>query len=352
MRTKKYKSAGGIGTVLCMIIICLTAAVSASADYYTEASAAPAVMMPEQVYIGGMPFGVRFFTEGVIIAGLEDVKSNGGDVCPAKDAGLMPKDVIMKINGESATSSEMVIGAITSSGGNKIKLTYKRGGSEHEAVITPVAGDDGIYRAGMWIRDNAAGIGTVTYYNGDSGEFAGLGHGICDTETGELMPLSKGIVTNVSLCGINRGKAGAPGELKGYFNNKDIGTLTKNTRCGVYGILTRMPQRGELIDVAGRGSVKAGDVKIRCTLHDGETREYDAVISEINKKSEDNKSFIITVTDRSLIEATGGIVQGMSGSPIIQNGALIGAVTHVMINDPTRGYGIFIENMMANAAAK
>lgn len=299
-----------------------------------------------RVCIGGMPFGVRFQTEGVTVAELLDVKTKDGDVCPARDAGLRRGDVITAVNGKKIGSAADVINEIASAKG-AVTLSYRRGGEEHEATLSPVVDEKGIKRAGMWIRDTAAGIGTVTFYDKKSGLFAGLGHGICDAETGELIPLCHGIVTEVSLCGINRGVAGAPGELKGYFGAERVGELTKNTRTGVYGVLTKLPAgTDELIAVAAKSEIREGDVTIRCTLADGEMRDYTAKISDIDKSGGDCKNFIVTVTDAELLRRTGGIVQGMSGSPIIQNGKLVGAVTHVMINDPTRGYGIFIENMI------
>lgn len=300
---------------------------------------------------GGMPFGVRFQTDGIIVAGLEDVVTESGGVCPAKEAGISPGDLILAADGARISSADGLIKIISDCGGRDIKLTYRHGGEEHTATLRPVKDKKGAFRAGMWVRDSAAGIGTVTFYNADTGEFAGLGHGICDSESGELIPLITGRVTDVSLFGIERGIAGTPGELKGYFGTKEIGSICKNSATGVYGTLTKLPRGGESVRIATRSEVKAGDVTVRCTLADGEMRDYSAVISEINRRSRDNKSFIITITDPELIEKTGGIVQGMSGSPILQNGRLIGAVTHVMINDPTRGYGIFIENMLDNMPA-
>lgn len=300
---------------------------------------------------GGMPFGVRFQTDGVIVAGIENVETDRGGVCPAKDAGIAAGDLILSANGKKISSADELIKIISESGGDGVKLAYRRGGEEHTARLSPAKDKKGVPRAGMWVRDSAAGIGTVTYYDPATGQFAGLGHGICDSSSGELIPLVTGRVTDVSLFGIERGVAGTPGELKGYFGSREIGTICKNTETGVYGTFTKIPDDGAPTEIAHRGEIKAGEVIVRCTLADGEMRDYTAVISEINRRSRDNKSFIITITDPALIERSGGIVQGMSGSPILQDGKLIGAVTHVMVNDPARGYGIFIENMLDNMPA-
>ncbi len=299
------------------------------------------------VNVGGMPFGVRFKTVGVTVAELEKIDTKDGYACPAEAAGLASGDIITKVNGKDVSGADEVIRRIAGSGGKSLEVTYTRHGEEHETILTPIKDGRGIYRAGMWIRDSAAGIGTVTYYDAKTGEFAGLGHGICDAETGELIPLSEGIVTDVSISGINKGAAGAPGELKGFFGEARIGQIAKNTRTGVYGTLRRLPRiEGEYVEIATRNEVKTGAVTVRCTLADGEMRDYAAEIAEIDAKSADTKNFIVKITDPELLARTGGIVQGMSGSPILQNGKLVGAVTHVMVNDPTRGYGIFIENMM------
>lgn len=336
MRTKRIIHKGAIAAVLAAVMVAFTVTVSAAGN----------------LCAGGMPFGVRFQTDGVIVAGLEDVATDKGGVCPAKDAGIKAGDLITAANGKKVSSADEIVGLISGCGGKEIRLTYRRGGEEKTARLTPVADKKGAFRAGMWVRDSAAGIGTVTFYDPDTGDFAGLGHGICDSESGELIPLVTGRVTDVSLFGIERGVAGTPGELKGYFGSKIIGNICKNSATGVYGTLSKLPAGGEAIEIATRGEIKAGEAVIRCTLADGDMRDYSAVISEINRRSRDNKSFIITVTDPALIERTGGIVQGMSGSPIIQDGRLVGAVTHVMINDPSRGYGIFIENMIENMPAR
>jgi len=208
--------------------------------------------------------------------------------------------------------------------------------------------EEGKYVTGLYVRDSGAGIGTVTFIVPETGAFGGLGHGICDGETGELIPMQRGSVVGVTISGVVKGLAGSPGEVKGYFSSGKTGTLLGNTECGVYGILAKLPEKlpCEPLPIGLRNTVKEGKATIYCTLDGTAPQEYDIEISDIHRDSHSNKCFTVKVTDTDLINKTGGIIQGMSGSPIIQNGKLVGAVTHVLINDPTCGYGIFIENML------
>ena len=200
------------------------------------------------------------------------------------------------------------------------------------------------------MRDSTAGIGTITYYNPNTGEFAGLGHGICDVDTGELMPLLSGVVVDVNINDIIKGKSGEPGELKGSFSSVKTGEIYKNSGLGVFGKLNSTPDSIKSpMKAAGREEVTEGDAVILVNPDGKGIREYSVNLSKIDKYSDGTKCFVIEVTDKELISLTGGIVQGMSGSPILQNGKLIGAVTHVLVNDPTKGYGIFIENMLSEA---
>ena len=197
------------------------------------------------------------------------------------------------------------------------------------------------------MRDSASGIGTVTFVDPESGLFGGLGHGVCDGDTGALVPLSRGSVLSVDLKGAVRGECGKPGELRGSFTGKRLGAVVTNSECGVFGILAKAPETPYApMPVATAREVKEGSATVLCTLDGEGIREYAVEISHIDHSARPTKSFTVRVTDPALLEKTGGIVQGMSGSPIIQNGKLVGAVTHVLINDPTTGYGIFIENML------
>jgi stage IV sporulation protein B len=201
------------------------------------------------------------------------------------------------------------------------------------------------------LKDGAAGIGTITYIDPVTGEFGGLGHGICDSDTGEVISFTAGEVTGIVLSGVKKGEEGKPGELSGMLTDKVSGVLYSNTECGVFGKLDKIPETiaATPIAIAHRNEVQEGEAIIRSTVKSGAVKEYKIQISEVNKASTGTKSFKIKVTDPTLIAITGGVVRGMSGSPIIQNGKLVGAVTHVMVASPTEGYGIFIENML-NAA--
>ena len=299
---------------------------------------------PKSVGVGGMPFGVRFTAEGVVIVGFSEVVTENGVVNPARDAGLSAGDVIVAVNGEEIASAEEMTEKIEA-GGGPLTLSYLRDGERKTAVIVPAESvADGRRRAGLWVRDTMAGIGTVTYFLPETGEFAGLGHGICDPEDGGLVTMESGTVTDVIITGVEKGAPGTPGELKGAFTGNRTGTITSNTACGVYGVFEKLP-KGERMEIGGRETVHAGRASILCTVDGDGPREYAVCITEIDRESRDNRSFSVVVTDKALLERTGGIVQGMSGSPVIQDGRLIGAVTHVLVGDPAEGYGIFIENM-------
>ena len=301
------------------------------------------------LYPGGVPFGVKFHTDGLIVIGFSDITGEGGRSNPAYDAGLREKDVITKINGAPVSGVSQLTEAVDGSSGGEITVTYRRGGRENVAHVFPkYSSEDGRYKTGLLIRDSGAGIGTVTFIDPTSLSFGGLGHGICDGDTGELIPMDRGSVLDVTISGIAKGAVGAPGEIKGYFGGCKTGTLSSNTSCGVYGTFASLPENlpTEPMRVGTRSQLREGEAYIYCTLDGGDPCKYTVKISDINLSANGNKCFTVKVTDKALIEKTGGIVRGMSGSPIIQNGKLVGAVTHVLVNDPTTGYGIFIENML------
>ena len=303
----------------------------------------------DEVYVGGMPFGIKLYTEGLLVVGFSPVDCDAGSTTPASDAGLTVGDVIIEINGKKVTTSVEFSDTVGTSEG-ELQIKYLRHGEEHTVTVKPsLSKKDGRYKTGMWLRDSTAGIGTVTFTVPDTLEFAGLGHGVCDGETGDLIPLQRGVAAEAKISGIKKGTPGTPGELRGYFTGADIGTIQSNTSCGVFGVLSKEvinPLMPDKVCIASRGEVKLGEADIYCTLEGAEPSQFKIKILRL---PEDSSNFEIEVCGTALLEKTGGIVQGMSGSPIIQDGKLVGAVTHVLISDPTKGYGIFIEDMLEAA---
>ncbi len=304
----------------------------------------------DTVYLGGMPFGVRFYTGKLCVNGFGEVDGAGGAVSPAKEAGICENDIILKVDDKKVENAEDVTGAVTKSGGKELKFTVQRGGKELVIPIKPVLSESsGEFRIGLWLKDGTAGIGTVTYIKPKTGAFGGLGHGICDSTDGSLCDISKGVVSEVTINGVKLGKSGDPGELKGIFTTEKSGSVSSNTEHGVFGVLSDPEEYcGTLkeIKIGKREDLHDGDAVIYCTVDEIGICEYDVKISTDAGSDSPNSSFLVEVCDKELIEKTGGIVQGMSGSPIVQDGVLVGAVTHVLISDPTRGYGIYIDAML------
>lgn len=291
----------------------------------------------------GTPFGIKLRTDGVMAISVTDGS-------PAKSAGIKQGDVIISVNDVRVRSNSDISDAIQLSP-ERCEVILQRGDSERLIRMQPYE-DCGIYKIGVWVRDSAAGIGTMSYFDPVTGEYGGLGHSVSDVTTGELMPLLSGEITSADINGIVRGEAGAPGELCGRIVPNDaIGTIDRNTKCGIFGTVSEAPTDSEAVPMAFRQEVKTGAATILTTI-DGDTpKEYDIVIEHINIcDMESSKSMVIRITDPELLSQTGGIICGMSGSPILQEGRLVGAVTHVFLNDPERGYAIFCETMLDNAA--
>jgi len=329
-----------ITAILCLILC--------AATLLPSSVCAHAVETEYEVIVGGTLFGAKMLTEGALVVGLDKVSPQGNATpkAPAYDGGMRMKDIIIEINGKKVTSAKTVTDGIDQCNGSSVTFKIKRGDTVKELTVTPIKDKEGKYKAGIWIRDEASGIGTVTYILPETGEFAGLGHGICDGDTGALLPIKRGAVSNAELIGVIKGQKGIPGELKGTIGAAKKGSLIKNTEQGVYGILVHIPDElNERMKVASKSEVTEGKALLRC-FASGRLEDYEIEISRVNSASGSTKNFVIKVTDPRLLMLTGGIVQGLSGSPIIQNGKLVGAVTHVMIADPTTGYGIFIENML------
>ena len=302
---------------------------------------------------GGMPFGVKFSTEGVLVVGFCDVDAEGGQVNPAYAAGLRVRDVITALDGKQIIDAAQFGNMISEAGATPLSLTYTRAGKSYSTTLTPAKSlSENRYKTGLFVRDSGAGIGTVTFIDPATGAFGGLGHGICDAESGALVGMTRGVISDVTISGVQKGVSGKPGELKGYFGTNKTGTLLSNTDCGVFGVFAKSPVfEKDTLPIAKPSQVKEGEAYILCTVDKSGPCKYSIRISDIDKTATGSKCFTVKITDPKLIEKTGGIVQGMSGSPIIQNGKLVGAVTHVLIGDPTTGYGIFIENML-NAAQR
>lgn len=309
------------------------------------------VVNETDVIPGGQPFGIKLTTEGVMVVGMSDVDTSSGPKNPAYNAGIRIGDIILAVNGKTVSGNDDVEKAFLDSNGKPVKISFKRDTVAYNVTVTPVkSANESTYKAGIWVRDSTAGIGTLTFFCPGSGVFAGLGHGICDVDTGEIMPLSQGDIVHASISGIAKGQKGQPGELKGFFLSElRWGALNANTETGVYGTMDGFPQ-GKAIPVAMKQQVHTGPAEIYTTLNGSTPQKFSVVIEKVHfNDNAATKNMVVRVTDKSLLAQTGGIVQGMSGSPIIQDGKLVGAVTHVFVNDPTHGYGIFAENMIKTA---
>lgn len=300
------------------------------------------------VGLGGDIFGIKLYTKGVIAVNIDSVPTPSGSIHPAEKADIRKGDNITHIDGKEISSANELIEAIENSGGKVLELKVNRKGEVLTLNLEPVRSKDGKYKAGLWVRDSSAGIGTVTFYDDENGYFAGLGHGVCDIDTGEIMPLSNGEAVRATVNGFYKSSAGDPGELCGVFSDKTIGSLRVNGATGVYGTL-ESAKNAKQIPVALAAEVKEGAAQIVATVDGSGPQYYDAQITKVYDGATGERNMIVKITDRELLARTGGILQGMSGSPIIQNSMLVGAVTHVFINDPAQGYGIFAENMLKTA---
>lgn len=334
------------GAAVCAAALALSAllvpagAVSASG---TAERAAPLELVPV-----GKAIGVKLFAEGVLVVGLSE---GAESVSPARKGGVKMGDLILTMNDVTIESTEHLQSLLADNGEREAALGVRRGARLVRLTVCPQKGEDGVCRLGAWIRDSMAGIGTVTFYDPQTGAFAALGHGITDVDTGALMPLSRGAVMAASVKAVRRGESGSPGELRGDFDlTHDLGTLYANTECGIFGVLpasSRPAVTAQAIPVAARSEVHAGRAVILANCQGDEVREYEIEIEKLYSGAAPTRNLLLRVTDPELIARTGGIVQGMSGSPIVQDGKLVGAVTHVLIDDPQRGYGILIENMLS-----
>lgn len=317
-------------------------------------------VIPEtKVIVSGKPIGVKMLSRGVLVTGFVGFLSNESIfVTPARDCGLESGDRILAVNGEEIESAEELTQVLTMGKGKSASLKVEREGKEITVTAEPCQEEKtGVYKLGLWVKDSVAGIGTLTFYSKNTGFYGALGHGITDSETGTVFNLKKGMLLNADITGVIKGTAGIPGELKGIFltgdkNNGGIGNVLLNNEKGIYGYLGEEAIEklsGKEMLIGTSSMVKEGSATILTTIDGEGPCEYEAQIEKVSlSKVNTTKGLVIRITDKTLLQKTGGIVQGMSGSPILQNGRIIGAVTHVMINDPTCGYGVFIESMLAN----
>ncbi len=310
------------------------------------------LMEDEYVYAGGQTVGIAMYTDGIYVTDtvpVEDEYSNY--VKPADDAKIKKGDYIISANGTELNDISNLEAVLNASNGNKIKITVLRNGKIFDTDIQPIKNSkDGVYRLGLWMRDSAAGLGTITYIDPDTKEFTALGHSVCDADTGEILMISQGRVVECNITGVKKGTNGKAGELKGSFgtNARQLGDIKSNTKFGIRGVMYDIP-RGELVQLGSKEFIHEGEAYIYSDFDNCEMKKYEIEILHINDQTfPSEKGLVIKIKDKNLIEKTGGIVQGLSGCPIIQDGKLIGAVTHVMLNDPTKGYGIFIENMIGD----
>lgn len=306
-----------------------------------------------QVLPGGNTIGIFMKTKGILVVGTGSVTDADGMEREPSLGILKSGDYIVKADGKEISTKEEILEIVEKSQGKGIRLTIIRNGFEKECQILPVCMQDGSCKLGVWVRDDTQGLGTMTYVDGQK-QYGALGHGISDVDTGELLNIADGDLYNAQILGIRKGERGNPGELSGLIRYEDkniLGNISENSKNGIFGTMKAEQIEAltlKKIPVGYKQDMKTGPASILCCT-DGEVKEYEAEITRIDMNHEDsNKSFVIQVTDRELLGKTGGIVQGMSGSPVLQNGKLFGAVTHVFVQDSTGGYGIFIENMMGN----
>ncbi len=298
------------------------------------------------VGLGGDVFGIKLYTKGVIVVSMDSVTTQSGAADPAASAGIKCGDIITHINGKAALSSQQLTDAVEQSQGKSLAIRVDRGGEYFEFILTPAMSVNGKYKAGIWVRDSSAGIGTVTFYDDSTMKFAGLGHGVCDVDTGKIMPLNNGEGVRARVNGFYKSSAGNPGELCGVFSDIALGSLRVNHETGIFGELLQ-PSGAKTLPVALDSEVKPGRAQMITTIDDSGPQYYDIEIEKVYPATdESSRNMIIKVTDARLLEKTGGILQGMSGSPIVQNSMLVGAVTHVFVNEPNRGYGIFAGRML------
>lgn len=301
----------------------------------------------QKVMVSGEVFGIKLYTDGVIVVGIQEVQTDSGKKSPSGSAGIEVGDIIVAIDGENVYTSDQVQSILGANNGGSFEVKIKRGERYRDYTVTPVYCErEGCYKAGMWVRDSTAGIGTITFYNKQSGIFAALGHQINDIDTKEIMPMLDGEAVKATVSKIEKSTRGTTGSLECDFTNQTLGKLLSNTDCGIYGAYAEISECAKEYPVAAIQEVKKGKATLISTVEKGQPKKYEIEITHIGfNENNREKNMIVKVTDKDLIDKTGGIVQGMSGSPIIQNGKLVGALTHVIVGNPKKGYAVFAQTM-------
>ena len=304
-----------------------------------------------QVALLGTPFGMKLYTDGVLVSEITEVSTKSGLKNPAKEAGIKKGDYIISVDGKKVYTNEDLSAIVEKSQGEEMRFLINRNKKKiYKTVKAVLSNESETYKIGIWIKDSSAGIGTLTFYSPATNVICGLGHGICDDETGKLLHLNSGQLVTAEIIDVKKGSEGTPGQLEGKFNYKSIGNISLNCECGVYSLVEGKKGFSNYTEIALKQEVKSGKGQILCTVEGEEAKLYDCKITlRTSSYLSKTQNMVVTITDEELLSKTGGIVQGMSGSPILQNGKLIGAVTHVLVDDPTKGYGIFAENMLETA---
>ena len=305
----------------------------------------PCGVWAEELLVGGQTVGIEISAEGVIVSGFSRVETEEGELSPAEEAGFLPGDLIVKLNGQPIRTAEDLIGAVAQLGGDEAAVDVRRGEGTAQLKVRPALSPNGQWLLGLWLRDGVSGVGTLTFVEPESGLFGALGHSVNEEDSGVRVPLRSGRLWAAEIVGVSPGSPGTPGELSGSSDSTDtIGSVEKNTPAGIFGHLSALPS-GQLLQT---GQMRTGEACIISTLSGHEAREYAVEIDRVYTDGGETRA-LLTVTDSALISGAGGIVQGMSGSPIIQDGSIVGAVTHVFVNDPRRGFAIGIYDMLGAA---
>lgn len=301
----------------------------------------------------GNLIGAKLYTSGVLVVGMSEIQGDDQQKHkPYEGSGIEEGDMIVEMDSKKIANTDELVETVNSSKGKAIQIKYVRNDETITTSIQPIKSEDNEYKLGLWVRDAAAGVGTLTFYEPSTGKFAALGHGIVDVDTGDIINIANGELVTSNLVAIKKGEKGTPGEIKGSIDSGvTIGNISKNTNFGVFGLVSNKNNLNlngaKEYEVALRSEIQTGEAEIICELENGKKEQYKIEISKIyTSNNYDNKSMMIKITDERLLQKTGGIIQGMSGSPIIQNGKFVGAITNVLVSDPTTGYAIFGDLMV------